>query len=164
MLQVYNDFLDIMKAFKVKNIDVSGVMARVSYLFKDHPELIIGFNMFLPPGYEIEVQQNESGSAASVTVNVTSTTDKLTVSQHHCTVNLTTTSSEGQSPPRKPFQPADNNYTMINNNFEMETCSSILRKRLAMMHVQADRPALWPEQVNIQNTTNIIESMEFFCY
>jgi histone deacetylase complex regulatory component SIN3 len=28
-------------------------------LFKGHPELIVGFNTFLPPGYKIEVQANE---------------------------------------------------------------------------------------------------------
>lgn len=57
--QVYNDFLDIMKEFKSQSIDTPGVIARVSDLFKGHPELIVGFNTFLPPGYKIEVQQND---------------------------------------------------------------------------------------------------------
>ena len=56
--QVYNDFLDIMKEFKSQSIDTPGVIARVSCLFKGHPELIVGFNTFLPPGYKIEVQRN----------------------------------------------------------------------------------------------------------
>lgn len=54
---VYNDFLDIMKDFKTQSIDTPGVIARVSTLFKGHPELIVGFNTFLPPGYKIEVTQ-----------------------------------------------------------------------------------------------------------
>jgi paired amphipathic helix protein Sin3a len=58
--QVYNDFLDIMKEFKSQSIDTPGVIARVSSLFKGHPELIVGFNTFLPPGYKIEVQCNEA--------------------------------------------------------------------------------------------------------
>jgi len=58
--QVYNDFLDIMKEFKSQSIDTPGVISRVSMLFKGHPELIVGFNTFLPPGYKIEVQTNES--------------------------------------------------------------------------------------------------------
>lgn len=68
--QVYNDFLDIMKEFKSQSIDTPGVIQRVSNLFRGHPELIVGFNTFLPPGYRIEVQSNEqvqvsiSGSAA----------------------------------------------------------------------------------------------------
>ncbi|KAH7945416.1 hypothetical protein HPB49_010724 [Dermacentor silvarum] len=41
------------------NIDTPGVIQRVSNLFKGHPELIVGFNTFLPPGYRIEVQANE---------------------------------------------------------------------------------------------------------
>ncbi|KAL1419890.1 hypothetical protein MTO96_004643 [Rhipicephalus appendiculatus] len=57
--QVYNDFLDIMKEFKSQSIDTPGVIQRVSNLFKGHPELIVGFNTFLPPGYRIEVQANE---------------------------------------------------------------------------------------------------------
>ena len=60
--QVYNDFLDIMKEFKSQSIDTPGVIARVSHLFKGHPELIVGFNTFLPPGYKIEVQCNDAVS------------------------------------------------------------------------------------------------------
>nr|KAG5690313.1 hypothetical protein BaRGS_022540 [Batillaria attramentaria] len=55
--QVYNDFLDIMKEFKSQTIDTPGVISRVSNLFKGHPELIVGFNTFLPPGYKIEVER-----------------------------------------------------------------------------------------------------------
>nr|XP_034838721.1 paired amphipathic helix protein Sin3a isoform X4 [Maniola hyperantus] len=62
MPQVYNDFLDIMKEFKSQTvgyrIDTPGVITRVSNLFQGHPELIVGFNTFLPPGYKIEVQSN----------------------------------------------------------------------------------------------------------
>ncbi|KAK3597908.1 hypothetical protein CHS0354_042245 [Potamilus streckersoni] len=57
--QVYNDFLDIMKEFKSQTIDTPGVINRVSNLFRGHPDLIVGFNTFLPPGYKIEVQANE---------------------------------------------------------------------------------------------------------
>ncbi|XP_014680684.1 PREDICTED: paired amphipathic helix protein Sin3a-like isoform X2 [Priapulus caudatus] len=57
--QVYNDFLDIMKEFKSQAIDTPGVIARVSSLFSGHPDLIVGFNTFLPPGYKIEVQAND---------------------------------------------------------------------------------------------------------
>ncbi|XP_018621342.1 SIN3 transcription regulator family member Aa isoform X2 [Scleropages formosus] len=57
--QVYNDFLDIMKEFKSQSIDTPGVISRVSQLFKGHPDLIMGFNTFLPPGYKIEVQTND---------------------------------------------------------------------------------------------------------
>lgn len=31
----------------------------MSQLFKGHPDLIMGFNTFLPPGYKIEVQTND---------------------------------------------------------------------------------------------------------
>ncbi|KAI8342641.1 hypothetical protein BC941DRAFT_389690 [Chlamydoabsidia padenii] len=55
---VYNRFLDIMKDFKSQAIDTPGVIERVSTLFKGHPNLISGFNTFLPPGYRIECSTN----------------------------------------------------------------------------------------------------------
>ncbi|XP_065063870.1 paired amphipathic helix protein Sin3a-like isoform X1 [Rhopilema esculentum] len=60
--QVYNEFLDIMKEFKSQTIDTPGVISRVSTLFKGHPELIVGFNTFLPPGYKIEVTDGDSNT------------------------------------------------------------------------------------------------------
>ena len=42
-----------------KSIDTPGVISRVSNLFKGHPDLIVGFNTFLPPGFKIEVHHNE---------------------------------------------------------------------------------------------------------
>lgn len=48
-----------MKEFKSQSIDTPGVIQRVSTLFKGHPELIVGFNTFLPPGYKIEMQPND---------------------------------------------------------------------------------------------------------
>ncbi|CAG7726194.1 unnamed protein product [Allacma fusca] len=64
--QVYNDFLDIMKEFKSQSIDTPGVIQRVSQLFRGHPELIVGFNTFLPPGYKIEVQTNNQVSFSMI--------------------------------------------------------------------------------------------------
>ncbi|KAK6620163.1 hypothetical protein RUM44_006564 [Polyplax serrata] len=84
--QVYNDFLDIMKEFKSQSIDTPGVIQRVSNLFKGHPELIVGFNTFLPPGYKIEVQSNEQGFAFQVSVSMpspTAATTTLIQTSHH---------------------------------------------------------------------------------
>ena len=66
--QVYNEFLDIMKALKnnQSNINTPAVISRVLCLFKGHPELIVGFNTFLPPGYKIEVQRNDEVSLFNV--------------------------------------------------------------------------------------------------
>ncbi|XP_030640221.1 paired amphipathic helix protein Sin3b [Chanos chanos] len=55
---IYNKFLDIMKEFKSQNIDTPGVINRVSQLFHGHPDLVLGFNAFLPPGYRIELPKN----------------------------------------------------------------------------------------------------------
>ncbi|CAF1317350.1 unnamed protein product [Adineta ricciae] len=59
--QVYNQFLDIMKEFKSQSIDTQEVINRVSTLFHGHPDLIVGFNTFLPPGYKIEVTDDHQG-------------------------------------------------------------------------------------------------------
>jgi len=49
-----------MKDFKSQAIDTNGVMARVSELFRGHPNLILGFNAFLPPGCKIEVPEAQT--------------------------------------------------------------------------------------------------------
>ncbi|KAK7252329.1 hypothetical protein RIF29_36192 [Crotalaria pallida] len=49
----YDEFLEVMKDFKAQRLDTTGVIARVKELFKGHRELILGFNTFLPKGYEI---------------------------------------------------------------------------------------------------------------
>jgi paired amphipathic helix protein Sin3a len=49
----YNEFLEVMKDFKAQKVDTAGVITRVKELFKGHRKLILGFNTFLPRGYEI---------------------------------------------------------------------------------------------------------------
>ncbi|KAG5624322.1 hypothetical protein H5410_009540 [Solanum commersonii] len=49
----YNIFLDVMTDFMRKRIDVVGVIAKIKKLFKGHPRFLLGFNFFLPNGYEI---------------------------------------------------------------------------------------------------------------
>ena len=53
--ELYDDFLDIMRDIKLKQIDVSVVINRVSSLFKGNRRLILGFNIFLPDDHQIEV-------------------------------------------------------------------------------------------------------------
>ena len=52
------------------------MITRVSNLFRGRPELISGFNTFLPPGYKIEVQPatggGNTGHAFNVTLNISS--------------------------------------------------------------------------------------------
>ncbi|KAH6791103.1 SIN3-like 2 [Perilla frutescens var. frutescens] len=55
----YDRFLDVMKDFKGQRIDTAGVIGRVKELFKGHPNLILGFNTFLPKGYEITLTDEE---------------------------------------------------------------------------------------------------------
>lgn len=87
---VYNNFLDIMKDFKSQAIDTPGVIDRVSTLFRGHPNLIQGFNTFLPPGYRIECSLDPSDPNPIRVTTPTGTT--------------TTTKSDWQS---EDFQAAD---------------------------------------------------------
>ncbi|XP_057810913.1 paired amphipathic helix protein Sin3-like 3 isoform X2 [Salvia miltiorrhiza] len=50
---MYNEFLAVMKEFKAQRIDTSGVIVKVKELFRGDRDLILGFNAFLPKGYEI---------------------------------------------------------------------------------------------------------------
>ena len=74
---VYNQFLDIMKDFKSQAIDTPGVIERVSSLFAGHPELIQGFNTFLPPGYRIECGTADDPNAIRVTTPLGTTVSQM---------------------------------------------------------------------------------------
>uniref|UniRef100_A0A669DFW4 SIN3 transcription regulator family member Aa n=1 Tax=Oreochromis niloticus TaxID=8128 RepID=A0A669DFW4_ORENI len=98
--QVYNDFLDIMKEFKSQSIDTPGVISRVSQLFKGHPDLIMGFNTFLPPGYKIEVQTNDL-------VNVTTPGQIHHITPHGISVqNIPVSGAAPAAPPPQPPLPS----------------------------------------------------------
>ena len=60
-----------MKALKdnQSKINTPEVISRVSCLFKGHPDLIVGFNAFLPLGYEIQVKRNDKVSLLVVPKN-----------------------------------------------------------------------------------------------
>ncbi|KAF9604331.1 hypothetical protein IFM89_005912 [Coptis chinensis] len=55
----YDEFLEVMKDFKAQRIDTTGVIARVKDLFRGHRDLILGFNTFLPRGYEITLSHED---------------------------------------------------------------------------------------------------------
>ncbi|KAI9812481.1 MAG: Transcriptional regulatory protein sin3 [Pycnora praestabilis] len=74
---VYNRFLDIMKDFKSQAIDTPGVIERVSTLFAGHPNLIQGFNTFLPPGYRIECGTGDDASTIRVTTPMGTTVQSI---------------------------------------------------------------------------------------
>lgn len=78
---VYNNFLDIMKDFKSQSIDTPGVIDRVSTLFRGHPNLIQGFNTFLPPGYRIECSLDPSDPNPIRVTTPTGTTTRPNISQ-----------------------------------------------------------------------------------
>ncbi|KAJ3685975.1 hypothetical protein LUZ61_015139 [Rhynchospora tenuis] len=55
----YDEFLEVMKDFKSQRIDTNGVIMRVKELFKGNRDLILGFNNFLPKGYEIKFDEKK---------------------------------------------------------------------------------------------------------
>ncbi|KAG2322315.1 hypothetical protein Bca4012_056906 [Brassica carinata] len=55
----YDEFLEVMKDFKAQRVDTTGVILRVKELFKGNRELILGFNTFLPKGFEITLLPEE---------------------------------------------------------------------------------------------------------
>jgi histone deacetylase complex regulatory component SIN3 len=62
---IYNSFLAVMKEFKDQTITTDGVINRVKLLFKGHPDLLMGFNLFLPPAYRIRVEAESPPNTAS---------------------------------------------------------------------------------------------------
>ena len=49
----YFDFIAIMKDFKKERISYTDVIAQVRSLLKEHPQLLIEFDYFLPPSYRM---------------------------------------------------------------------------------------------------------------
>ncbi|KAF9527770.1 paired amphipathic helix [Crepidotus variabilis] len=81
---IYSQFLDIMGDFKnahqliaIKSIDTSEVIRRVIDLFNGDPVLIQGFNVFLPPGYQITCSTNLQGVDTITVTTPTGTTTQL---------------------------------------------------------------------------------------
>lgn len=56
------------------SIDTPGVIKRVSCLFNGHPQLIQGFNTFLPIGYRIDAQSKDIITVTTPTGTMTQTT------------------------------------------------------------------------------------------
>ncbi|KAL0014194.1 hypothetical protein SO802_001263 [Lithocarpus litseifolius] len=56
----YEMFLKVMKDFKDQRVGTVGVMIRVKELFKGHNNLISGFNIFVPKGYEMALDNDEA--------------------------------------------------------------------------------------------------------
>ncbi|KAI8874130.1 PAH2 domain-containing protein, partial [Ramicandelaber brevisporus] len=65
----YGRFLEIMGDFRQQNITTEVVIARVANVFRGRPELIEGFNTFLPEGYQVypEYDQHQQQQALPVT-------------------------------------------------------------------------------------------------
>ena len=64
---IYNSFLAMFREFKSEKINTQQVIDRVKLLFKGHPDLIDGFNMFLPASYRIKVDRTEASSPSENT-------------------------------------------------------------------------------------------------
>ncbi|KLO13152.1 hypothetical protein SCHPADRAFT_904456 [Schizopora paradoxa] len=50
----YTQFLDVMKDYRNDAIDVHCAMRRILVLLHGHTDLILGLQVFLPPGYRFE--------------------------------------------------------------------------------------------------------------
>jgi hypothetical protein len=61
---IYKEFLDIMKIFQAKQIDTPGVIHRVLSLFRGNRRLLLGFNIFLPDEYRIELPAGDGPAVA----------------------------------------------------------------------------------------------------
>ncbi|KAH9607003.1 hypothetical protein KSS87_013778 [Heliosperma pusillum] len=51
-LEIYDEFLQVLNDFRYRRIDIAIVVTEVKELFKGHHKLILGFNTFLPVGWE----------------------------------------------------------------------------------------------------------------
>ncbi|KAI7986028.1 Paired amphipathic helix protein Sin3-like 1 [Camellia lanceoleosa] len=61
----YAELTQIMKDYRDRRSDINVVRSRIKFLFKEHPELVAGFNIFLPAGYEISIPIQKNYSVSS---------------------------------------------------------------------------------------------------
>ena len=54
---IYNGFLEIMQKSKAQEMDTNELIHRIRRLFHGHIDMILGFNIFLPNGYKIEMNE-----------------------------------------------------------------------------------------------------------
>ncbi|KAL7304467.1 hypothetical protein TKK_0003261 [Trichogramma kaykai] len=66
--KLYENFLIMMKYYESGEIDQLEVFRRIGHIFQEHPELIVGFNQVLTPGFTIQVQTNDQGCAVRVSL------------------------------------------------------------------------------------------------
>ncbi|KAK7439869.1 hypothetical protein VKT23_017439 [Stygiomarasmius scandens] len=59
--EAYEAFLGIMSDFRDGRIDIPASMHRITSLFlrTGHRDLVVGYNIFLPPGYRIEFENGK---------------------------------------------------------------------------------------------------------
>ncbi|CAI9109586.1 OLC1v1009430C1 [Oldenlandia corymbosa var. corymbosa] len=55
----YDAFIALMREYKDKRVDNPGVIAGLKKLFEGHPNLLLGFNKFLPREFEITLDNEE---------------------------------------------------------------------------------------------------------
>ncbi|XP_033223040.1 paired amphipathic helix protein Sin3a-like isoform X2 [Belonocnema kinseyi] len=167
--QVYNDFVDIMKEFKFRSIDTPEAIRRVSHLFQDHPELIVDFNSFLPSGYKIEVQTNEHGYAYHVSVSMPNEGTRYTsISQNHCTRNVSSPPISSPSIPSTKAQPvlqimqgsvsahyaprsnniSNNNSVHVSASSPVQSCNNL---HVAETQAQENEPVKFDHAINYVN-------------
>ncbi|EOA34590.1 hypothetical protein CARUB_v10022148mg [Capsella rubella] len=64
--EIYDKFLETMKDYRAERVDTGGVILRVKELFKGEPEILLGFNTFVPMGYKITLNDDETPPNKSI--------------------------------------------------------------------------------------------------
>ncbi|KFY94773.1 hypothetical protein V500_03067 [Pseudogymnoascus sp. VKM F-4518 (FW-2643)] len=64
---IYNTFIYLLKGYKSQVIDFSGFISRISKLFAEHPNVIQGFNIYLPLRDRIECDSSNDPNAICAT-------------------------------------------------------------------------------------------------
>lgn len=117
-----------MKEFKSQSIDTPGVIARVSQLFRGHPELIVGFNTFLPPGYKIEVNVNVPGQHTTVVHTPQGTQQHIT--QSPVVINTPHIQTILHHPQQQPPTSIQTQQSIV------QTSEAIIKPSISTLHSQ----------------------------
>uniref|UniRef100_A0A5K4F1Y2 HDAC_interact domain-containing protein n=1 Tax=Schistosoma mansoni TaxID=6183 RepID=A0A5K4F1Y2_SCHMA len=154
---IYMDFLDVMRDFKAQTIGTEVVIRRVRELFEGHPDLITGFNTFIPQGYRMDTLTSHQSLNAKPTCTVIpsrttlsiSSADNVTPVKGICALLKITEAPSEWTPPgsltslvSSHHEPASrpNSYVpVVSNSLPLTSASPV---HVLTPNIQPDNPSL----------------------
>ncbi|CAH8841345.1 unnamed protein product [Trichobilharzia szidati] len=160
---IYMDFLDVMRDFKAQTIGTEVVIRRVRELFEGHPDLITGFNTFIPQGYRMDAPPTSHQSFNSkptctvipsrTTLSISSS-DNVTPVKGVCTSLKVSEAVSEWSPPGSLTGVASSQFDVSSRpNVHVSVVSNCLPLSVSSPPIRALTPNIQPDNLSYNSST-----------